>query len=234
MAHDSSNADRGLNPGAGDNTVRVFGMIEAVFDICYLVSGIVTGLVLLLSPSVGAGILTGVMALVLIAGDAFHLVPRMILIFTGKEEKLRPALGRGKQITSITMTFFYILLWQLGVVIFAPSDILVWSCIVYALALIRVILCLHPGNRWTERYPPVGWGIARNIPLLFQGACAAALYFVWRYKVHSLRFVWLAVILSFVFYLPVVLRSHKNRKVGMLMLPKSAAYIWLLTMFLSA
>jgi len=46
-------------------------------------------------------------------------------------------------------------------------------------------------------------------------------------------FGWLAVLLSFGFYLPVVLWSNRQPKVGMLMLPKTCCYLWLLVMCLS-
>lgn len=42
-----------------------------------------------------------------------------------------------------------------------------------------------------------------------------------------------AVLLSFGFYLPVVLWSNRQPKVGMLMLPKTCCYLWLLVMCLS-
>ena len=45
--------------------------------------------------------------------------------------------------------------------------------------------------------------------------------------------MWLAILLSFAFYLPVVLWSNQNPKVGILMLPKTCAYLWMLAMCLS-
>ena len=40
----------------------------------------------------------------------------------------------------------------------------------------------------------------------------------------SLSFLWIAILISFACYMPVVLFSGRNPKVGMLMLPKSCAY----------
>lgn len=212
---------------------RVFGMVEVVFDILYMLIAFVLGMILLMtgveSPE---RTLAGIMALVLVGGDAFHLVPRIIVIVKGEEEKYRRALGKGKQITSITMTIFYVILWMIGLEIFSPSNVELWTYTVYLLALVRIILCLLPKNRWEDRYPPVEWGIYRNIPFFIQGMIVAGLYFVHRNSVQGIGLMWLAIILSFAFYLPVVLWSNKNPKVGMLMLPKTCIYLWILFMLL--
>ncbi|HZK38649.1 MAG TPA: hypothetical protein VFD23_00690 [Clostridia bacterium] len=210
---------------------RVFGGTEAVFDIAYLVTAFTIGIVLLLTGTSNTARTTaGVMALVLAGGDAFHLVPRIKVIITKREEPLRRALGQGKQITSITMTIFYLLLWQTGLAAFGLQTTGFWGYAVYALAAARILLCLLPQNKWLERHPPVRWGILRNIPFFLQGTLVAGLFFLNRFVVQGLWLMWLAVTLSFAFYLPVVLWSHKNPKIGMLMLPKTGAYIWMLSM----
>ncbi|HPF18680.1 MAG TPA: hypothetical protein PLY08_03755 [Bacillota bacterium] len=45
--------------------------------------------------------------------------------------------------------------------------------------------------------------------------------------------MWLAILLSFAFYLPVVLWSNRYPKIGMLMLPKTCTYLWMLVMLLA-
>ncbi|WP_262428293.1 hypothetical protein [Paratissierella segnis] len=90
-----------------------------------------------------------------------------------------------------------------------------------------------PQNKWQERYPPINWGIWRNIPFFILGISVSGLFFLQRSIVPGLGCMWLAIILSFAFYLPVVLWSNKNPKIGMLMLPKSCAYLWMLVMCLS-
>jgi len=213
---------------------RVFGTVEAIFDLLYLTAALILGLTLLIYAS-GNSVrtLAGVMALVLAGGDAFHLVPRILVIRTGREEQLRKALGTGKQVTSITMTLFYLLLWQIGVLVFSPNDISVWSFSVYALTTIRIFLCLLPQNKWQDRYPPVIWGVLRNTPFFLQGALVARLFFLQRSINPGLGSMWLAIALSFLFYLPVALWANKNTKIGMLMLPKTCAYLWMLAMCLS-
>lgn len=213
---------------------RVFGTVEALFDIIYLFSALILAIILLLSSQGNpARILTGIMALVLVGGDAFHLLPRLLVIRTGREEQLRKALGIGKQVTSITMTLFYLLLWEIGVLVTSPKDISFWSYMIYTLTVVRVFLCMLPQNKWQERYPPVTWGIVRNIPFFLQGAIVAVLFFLQRSNLSGLSLMWLAISLSFAFYLPVVVWANKNPKIGMLMLPKTCSYLWMLAMCLS-
>jgi len=213
---------------------RVFGTVEAIFDLLYLTTALILGLTLLIYAS-GNSVrtLAGVMALVLASGDAFHLVPRILVIRTGREEQLQRALGTGKQVTSITMSLFYLLLWQIGVLVFSPKDINGWSYSIYALTTIRIFLCLLPQNKWQERYPPVIWGVLRNIPFFLQGTLVAGLFFLQRSINRGVAPMWLAIALSFLFYLPVVLWANKNPKIGMLMLPKTCSYLWMLAMCLS-
>lgn len=146
---------------------RVFGRIEAPFDIFYLLSAFTIGIYLLRTGNSSVRILAGSMALVLAIGDSFHLLPRICAILTGKEERLTKALGIGKLITSITMTVFYLFLWQIGLLLFLPDASFLLSLPVYILAILRILLCLLPQNRWTDRYPPVRFGIYRNIPFFF-------------------------------------------------------------------
>lgn len=56
-------------------------------------------------------LLFGWMAVVLGAGDSFHLVPRALALCTTGLENYTVPLGLGKWITSVTMTVFYVLLY---------------------------------------------------------------------------------------------------------------------------
>lgn len=213
---------------------RSFGRIEAVFDSAYLLSALFMGALLLIGQNRSElARLAGVMALVLALGDLFHLLPRILSVFTAREEPLYAAMGRGKQVTSITMTVFYLLLWKLGLMLFSVAEPFFWSAAVLAVAAARIILCLLPQNRWRERFPPVRWSILRNIPFFLLGVGTARLYFLHRGEAPGLTWMWLAILLSFAFYAPVVLWANKNPKLGMLMLPKTCMYLWMLGMCFS-
>ena len=85
---------------------------ETLFDVVYLVSVITIG-VLMIRGSKGnlQYRLFGWMAVVLGAGDSFHLVPRALALCTTGLENYTVPLGLGKWITSVTMTVFYVLLY---------------------------------------------------------------------------------------------------------------------------
>jgi hypothetical protein len=51
--------------------------------------------------------------------------------------------------------------------------------------------------------------------------------------VRAVQWMWLAVALSFAFYIPVVVGANKKPELGMLMLPKSCAYVWIVAMLLA-
>lgn len=213
---------------------RVFGWVEAVFDGVYLLSAVAIGIFLLITGGSQAAVLAGIMALVLAGGDAFHLFPRMAAILTKDEDRWAKAMGAGKYITSITMTVFYILIWHLGLTLFAV-EVGGWSKITwlaYLLAGVRIALCLLPQNKWLDRHPPVNWGIYRNIPFLLLGILTAALFAAHSGVVLAVNGMWVAIVLSFLFYLPVVLWAGHKPMLGMLMLPKTMAYLWMLVMCL--
>ena len=212
---------------------RVFGWVEAIFDILYLLAAIFIGLYLLFTAASTARLIAGCMALVLAFGDAFHLVPRVAAIFTKQEQRFSLAMGIGKLVASVTMTIFYVLLWHIGILLFSPT---LWPGLqesLYVLAAIRIVLCLLPQNKWTDPNPPLSWSIYRNIPFIILGFLVAALFAFHTGDSQPMSGLWLSIVLSFAFYLPVVLFAHKRPKLGMLMLPKTCAYIYMLLLCLS-
>ena len=80
---------------------------ETLFDAVYLISVITIG-VLMIRGSRGESQfrLFGWMAIVLGAGDSFHLIPRAVALCTTGLENYTVLLGLGKWITSVTMTVF--------------------------------------------------------------------------------------------------------------------------------
>lgn len=99
---------------------------------------------------------------------------------------------------------------------------------VIILALVRIVLCLLPQNDWTGAAPVI-WGIYRNIPFTVLGLIMVLLYFTERND-RLYRWMWLAVLLSFIFYIPVVLWADVSPMIGMLMLPKTCMYMWIVVM----
>ncbi len=211
--------------------VRFPAVAESVFDLAYLIFGLTAGIILLSTgtPSL-ARTLYGAMALVLGGGDAFHLLPRVYGQLNGKLNAYTKALGLGKLITSITMTAFYLLLYAVWVQIYGSPLPQPLTVLLLALAAARLILCLCPQNRWFSQHPSQRWAVYRNIPFLCLGIIIILLFALTTTPGDPLRFLPLAVALSFGFYLPVVLLSQKIPAIGALMLPKTLAYVWIICM----
>lgn len=203
-------------------------IFETAFDVVYLVSVIIIG-ILIVKKAKGDKqyLLFGLMAIVLGSGDAFHLVPRAIALCTTGLSSYRTALGIGKMITSITMTFFYVLLYYVWCLRYKKER----KCItltVWVLAILRIVLCLMTQNNWTDENQPLSWGIIRNIPFLLFGILIIYLFYTEakRNNDKDFKYLYLTVVLSFAFYLPVVLFADKYPFIGMLMIPKTLAYVW--------
>lgn len=204
-------------------------IFETLFDIVYLVSVITLG-VLMIRGSQGRRqyFLYGMMAVVLGCGDAFHLVPRAIALCTTGLENYTAALGVGKLITSITMTLFYVLLYYVWRLRYQVNDKKELTMIVWILALLRIVLCLMPQNAWMSAEAPLSWGIYRNIPFTILGVLIVVLFYrsAKAEQDKPFRFLWLAVVISFACYIPVILFADTVPPVGMLMIPKTCAYVW--------
>lgn len=213
---------------------RFIAIGEAVFDILYLCTGMAVGFYLLTRGGTPLKSLYGMMALVLVFGDAFHLVPRIRAGFAKERGRFTRQLSIGKLLTSITMTIFYLLLWHIGLLYFKRTDMGLQTALVYLLALLRIILCLCPQNGWLKSNPSRRWGIYRNIPFLLLGIMVMLLFMLSAGTgATALSYMEAAIFLSFLFYIPVVLWADRHAAVGMLMLPKTCAYIWIICMGLS-
>ncbi len=46
-------------------------------------------------------------------------------------------------------------------------------------------------------------------------------------KDRVFRWMWLAILLNYAFYIPVVIWSRSNRGIGVLMIPKTISYVWM-------
>ena len=208
-------------------------IMETLFDIVYLALVITVG-VRMMRESRGEKqyFLFGAMAVVLGAGDAFHLLPRAYALCTTGLENYTAALGIGKLVTSITMTLFYVLLYLIWRIRYRVQDGNALTACVCLLAAARIILCLFPQNEWTSADAPLSWGIYRNIPFVLLGLLIIILFFKKASETgdRGFRFMWLAIVLSFGFYIPVVLFADAVPMIGMLMIPKTCAYVWMVLM----
>ena len=173
------------------------------------------------------------MCILLGGGDAFHLIPRIIINIKGetedKEENARRSfwLGLGNLISSITMTLFYVLLFKVmeeRTQIQMPS--MIYTSLI-VLTVLRIALCLFKQNKWFTGGDP-SWGIIRNIPFVVIGVITIIYLIAY---CHALGLAVL-VFLSFLCYMAVVIGTKKKPMLGMLMIPKTICYIWMIAILL--
>lgn len=202
-------------------------IMEAIFCVAYLIVTLILGIsIIRTAKGDKESKLFGIMSLVLVSGDAFHLVPRIMAAINQAGDYTK-AMGIGTLITSVTMTIFYLIMYC-GLEIRSNKKNKQLMICMICLAAIRIILCLMPQNDWTGE-SPVSWGIYRNIPFVIMGIIMVVLYFK-RRDDKPYRFMWLAITLSFAFYMPVVLWADVSPMIGMLMLPKTCMYVWMVVM----
>lgn len=134
--------------------------------------------------------------------------------------------GLGALSTAVTVTLFYVLtlfIWQRR---FAKP--LGWlGMLLLAAAAARLIVMVFPQNEWNSSVPPWTWSMLRNTPLMVQGLGVA--YLILRDASETgdrvFRWVGIMVLVSFGFYTPVILFIQQAPMLGMLMIPKTMAYV---------
>ena len=204
---------------------------ESFFDIAYLAFAITCGCMILRRAKNRAEILMGLSALILGLGDAFHLVPRVLNYFVAAD--FTAALGIGKLVTSVTMTVFYVLMVSLAGEIFTGKDRKI-PLVVWVLLAVRVVLCAFPQNGWLQNDGSLAWAVIRNIPFVALGTMVCRLYHKNRQEDRTFRFIWMYILLSFLFYIPVAIGAGFLPVLGMLMLPKTVCYVLILCVFRQA
>ena len=208
-------------------------LMEAIFDAGYLIFDLVAG-ILFFAYAGGNSlfVLYGILTLTLCGGDAFHLVPRIIRAVRGSSEKIKRQMGRGLQISSVTMTAFYIILMYVWKATFPELEApLVVEAMVWISAIVRIIVCLLPQNNWCTDEGNLKLFVIRNAVFAITGIGVIILYAISGNAgdYHMTRMV-AAILISFGCYIPVTLFSKTKPKVGLLMIPKTCAYMWMIVM----
>ena len=130
------------------------------------------------------------------------------------------------------MTVFYLILYYIWRERYQIKDRKILTGTMWGLSVLRILFCLLPQNQWLSYRQPLQYGIIRNIPFAIMGIIVIVIFAQENKKTNDpvFRFMPLAVFLSFGFYLPVVLFSGIAPAVGMLMIPKTLAYVWIVLM----
>ena len=200
-------------------------IMETIFETGYLLFALFTGIFLIVKSKGRTEYLLLAIAILLLGlGDAFHLIPRMVALNADGLESHAEALGTGKLITSVTMTFFYVVMYVFLIMREKKAPPM-WLHILYGvLFLIRIVLVALPQNNWIGESPYV-WNVVRNIPFVMMGAVFIGLSFSYCREDRCFKWMWLLVIFSFVFYLITALGATFVPILGLMMLPKTVCYM---------
>ena len=159
-------------------------------------------------------------------GDTAHVGFRIVAHLTGGIEANPQLLGIGKLATAVTVTIFYVLLvkaWKLRY----NKHYGVLAYLLFISAAVRLIVMLLPGNEWAREVAPFAFSMYRNIPLLIQGIGVAYLVLSESVRSKDSAFTWigLMILVSYAFYTPVILYARTVPTLGLLMIPKTIAYM---------
>ena len=206
---------------------------ETLCDILYLLIMIALSVNLLLKDGFGNPEsriyhLAGFMVVILILGDSFRFIPRITSFFIKDSDNVELVQDKGKIISLIVITLFYVFLWSLGIIIFSAQISVFYTILVYILAVIRIVLCLI-----SQKYSRDSlWDIYRNLPFVFLVFVVGLLFFFYRYKIFSLVYAWVAIYFSLIFSMVVLFLSTKTERVGFWVIMRNLSLIWLISMFL--
>ncbi|MHA2296610.1 MAG: hypothetical protein ACXAEU_17280 [Candidatus Hodarchaeales archaeon] len=159
-------------------------------------------------------------------GDTGHVGFRVIAYVSGGLEINATLVGLGALSTAITVTLFYMALLEVWRLNFRKErDVLYYLLMVTG--VIRFIMMIFPQNQWGSMVPPPDWGLLRNIPLVIMGIAVAFLMLRDGYKEDDSRYkiIGYCIVASYAFYLPVIFFVQQIPVIGMLMIPKTIAYM---------
>jgi hypothetical protein len=213
--------------------------VEIIFNITYLI--VVWGLVIAMFSRRGelsgerrrlADLVTLAFAL-LALGDSGHVGFRVWAYALGGLESQVTVLGRaislvgaGALATAVTVTLFYMIMLEVWRVRFHRR----YGGFEYFLLIAgatRLYMLTLSVNEWWRVVPEQPWSTIRNIPLMIQGLGLA--YLILRdaiaTKDTTFRWIGVCILVSYACYLPVILFVQQAPLVGMLMIPKTMAYV---------
>jgi hypothetical protein len=206
--------------------------VEVVFNLTYLL--VVWGLVIAMlvrqpfiaaeSRPIGVRLIAAFALLAL--GDSAHVGFRVLAYARGGLEANPGLVGVGAMSTAVTVTLFYMLLVDIWRRRFnRPMGWFAW--VLLAAGLVRLVVMAFPQNEWQSLVAPYSWSLLRNAFLVIQGLGIMALILRDSARAGDRAFTaigWM-IALSYTFYAPVILWAAQIPLLGMLMIPKTCAYV---------
>jgi hypothetical protein len=206
--------------------------VEVIFNVTYLI--VIWALVIMMArrlPRVAsenravASRITAAFAL-LALGDTGHVGFRVMAYALGGLESHPVLVGLGAFSTACTVTLFYMLMVDIWRLRFnKPLGAFGW--LLLGAGAVRLVVMLFPQNQWTQIVAPYDWSLLRNSLLVVQGIGVMFLILRDAIRTGDTPFKWIGIMigLSYAFYAPVILWSAQMPMLGMLMIPKTCAYV---------
>jgi hypothetical protein len=134
--------------------------------------------------------------------------------------------GAGALMTAVTVTLFYVVMLEVWRVRF-NRRYGNFEYILLIAAVTRLYMLTLPINDWWRVVPVQPWSIIRNIPLMIQGLGLAYLILRDSRAKKDVTFQWIgiSILISYACYIPVILFVQQAPLIGMLMIPKTMAYV---------
>jgi len=213
--------------------------VEIIFNITYLI--VVWGLVITMFLRRGelsaekrhlANLIIAAFAL-LALGDTGHVGFRVWAYALDGLESQVTILGRsislvgvGALMTAVTVTLFYMIMLEVWRVRFNRR----YGTFEYFLLITgatRLYMLTLSINEWWRVVPEQPWSTIRNIPLMILGLGLA--YLILRDSIANndttFRWIGVSILVSYACYIPVILFVQQAPMIGMLMIPKTVAYL---------
>lgn len=221
-----------------EGLAAVWQPIEPVAIALYLIVIALLGLWVCYQSGRGAKIL-GAAILVMIVGEAFRLIPRIIAdiappgAFADEWRDQSTALNIGKLVSSLMIAGSFLLLELFRQERFGTSaDVKTrrMEKSFFVLFAATAMTCFVPYNEWISGNTPAFWLIVRNLLLVTMGLIEGVLWIGPAAKEAVFRRVPLALGLSLLFYLPAALLEKAVPETTYLMIFRGAMLAWLVWM----
>lgn len=213
--------------------------VEILFNIAYLAAvwALVGGMFLRrrVPSAADAGVarLARWAFLFLAVGDTGHVGLRVWAYAQGSLDATVGVLGRqvgavgaGALATAVTVTVFYALVLAMWRGRF-DKPVGWFGALLLLMVPLRLLLMVPAGNAWDSVVPPQPWSLYRNLPLVVLGLGTAGLILRDARAAADGAFLRIGalIVVSFACYVPVILFVQRVPAVGMLMIPKTLAYL---------
>lgn len=203
-------------------------IIKSTFYIIFIIISLVVGINMLInSKGDKRAKIFGFMVLFLGIGEGFHLVPRILEIFTNDSDIFGPIIDTGRFIASMTIVIVYLMLFRFWKVYYKVSTSKKLDIVLFVLAIISVsfsVIFMNTGETY--------FIALRNLPTVMIGAII-----IYNFKKkysktanQPFKYLWLAVLLALLFTVGFELLSSSYPFLIILMMPKTLMYIWIVLM----